>query len=256
MKIFDDLKLGLSLGTLAFLFVGGSVSAQDSTTDDTPQFEIPNLEDEEKEKSVITVLGDVALTSDYVFRGASRSQNDAALQGTLIVEHEKGYYAQLFASTMKDAAGHDAEIEASVGFTQFLGLYSLDVSLAADTFHGNSVSTGYGEVRTKISRDFGFLYLRGGMSYAPTNREFGNGDSLYSFGEIEFPVPLKKLPPMSINMRLGYEDFEGGFEKWDWSVGFFTEFKGFELGLVYHDTNKGSFAAGDRTFKIAFRKYF
>jgi uncharacterized protein (TIGR02001 family) len=252
MKLFKNLKFGLKLGAAAFLLMGGFVQAQDEGT----QFEIPDLEGLEDEKSVITILGDVAVVSDYVFRGASRTKNEAAIQGTLGVEHEKGYYAQLFMSSLNDTRGHDVELEASVGFTQFVGLYSLDLSVAADTFHGGNDSTGYGEVRAKVSRDFGFLYLRGGMSYSPDNREIGGGDSLYSFGEIEFPVPLKKLPPMSINLRLGYEDFEGGFEKWDWAVGFFTEFNGFELGLVYHDTNKGSFAAGDRTFKLAFRKYF
>ena len=51
-----------------------------------------SAQDEESESSgPFTFSASATLTSDYVFRGISQSQEDWALQGALAFEHESGF---------------------------------------------------------------------------------------------------------------------------------------------------------------------
>ena len=56
----------------------------------------PALADETDPPAAVTVTGNVALVSDYRFRGISLSGGDPALQGSINLNHESGLYAGIF----------------------------------------------------------------------------------------------------------------------------------------------------------------
>lgn len=207
-------------------------------------------------KGGLEIDGDVTFLSDYAFRGISRSSGDPSIQGSLIATHDSGLYFGGFAAWIDDFSGHDAELEGFVGYGTAMGAYNLDFSASIDSFHGNNDSTGYVDLRANISRDFGLLFARAGLAFAPDNREIGGGRSIYGFGEVAVPLTFKKLPPLSLEMALGYEDFEGGFDKWDWSAGLFAEVVSFELGIKYTDTNRSNFPGAKARWVLSLRKYF
>lgn len=206
--------------------------------------------------AVFTLEGDVTVKTDYDFRGISRSDKNFALQGGLDLVHTSGLYLGVFASTIDDALGHDVEFETHIGYGMSSGAYDLDFRLNYDSFHGNGDSSGFVEMQGSVSRDYGLVYLTGGLSLTPDNREFGGGSSFYLFSEAEMPLPLPKLPPMSLAVHMGYEDFENSFSKWDWSAGIFAEVAEFELGLGYYDTNLDNFQGADARVIFSIRKYF
>ena len=61
------------------------------------------------------ITGNVAMTSDYVFRGISQTDNQMAIQGGLDYAHESGIYVGTWASNVSpdffNGAGNDPQIE-------------------------------------------------------------------------------------------------------------------------------------------------
>ena len=60
----------------------------------------PALADQTDPPSEITVSGNVALTTDYRFRGVSLSGGDPAIQGGITVSHESGFYVGAWSSSI------------------------------------------------------------------------------------------------------------------------------------------------------------
>ena len=62
----------------------------------------PAFADDGDAPSEITITGNVALTSDYRFRGISLSGGDAAIQGGMTIGHASGFYVGAWASSIDD----------------------------------------------------------------------------------------------------------------------------------------------------------
>lgn len=71
----------------------------------------------------VELSGNVALTSDYVFRGISQSNQNAAWQAGARVDGRSGVYAALWGSRVEfaSAAAADAEIDGVIGLRRPLG---------------------------------------------------------------------------------------------------------------------------------------
>jgi uncharacterized protein (TIGR02001 family) len=206
--------------------------------------------------SEFSLSGDVGAVSDYTFRGVSRSDGDPAVQAGIDLAHSSGFYLGAFLSSMDDLQDHHFEAEGYIGYGFSGGPWEYNLSLGIDSFHGNNDSDVFLELRGTISRDFGFAYVRSGLYFTPDNREIGLGRAVYAFGEGDFYIPAPGLPPITLNMKIGYEDFEGGLSKWDWSVGLFVEAGGLEWGLRYVDTNKRLVQGSRSRIVFGVKKYF
>jgi uncharacterized protein (TIGR02001 family) len=61
------------------------------------------------------ISGNVGMTSDYVFRGISQTDNQMAIQGGLDYEHPSGLYVGTWASNVSsdffNGTGNDPQIE-------------------------------------------------------------------------------------------------------------------------------------------------
>lgn len=204
----------------------------------------------------ITIETDLSVVSDYVYRGLSRSDSAWAIQGSFTALHDDGLYLGVFASSLdKNFNGHKLETEIFGGYSFSKGAYDYDVSLSYDALHGGQ-DEGYAEIRGSIARDYGLAYLKGGLAYSPFSREIGEGDSVYGYVDLDIPLPIARIPPMSVAMHLGYENYEGPLDKWDWSVGIFMEIIGIEVGIWYHDVKDGTPLLSDNRFVINLKKYF
>ena len=208
------------------------------------------------EPSPISLEGTFTILSDYAYRGISRTPGAIAGQLSLELVHTGGFFTGMFFSNVRDPLGRDVEAEFYAGYTWTLGAYELTARLSYDSFHGGGDSTGYVQLQGTLARDFGLAYLAAGFAFTPDHREFGTGRSAYWFSEAEFPLPFPNQPPMSIAFKAGYENFSGGFDKWDWSVGFYLEKWTLEWGLVYHDTNLTNVAGASGNLLFSVRKYF
>jgi uncharacterized protein (TIGR02001 family) len=100
---------------------------------------------------------DAALTSDYVFRGVSQSQEEAALQAGLNFDHESGFYTGIWGSSIDftadstppaDEDGANVEIDLFVGYGFELAEdWAADVQLVRYIYPGtnNDIDYDYNE---------------------------------------------------------------------------------------------------------------
>ncbi len=144
--------------------------------------------------------GSVALTSDYDYRGYSQTAGDIALQGSAAYEHESGFYASIWGSSLDWGQASDAylELDYVVGFTRDFGDsgVSWDVGLlyydypglgSADflEFYGG-LSWSLFHVKLSYSDDFAGLgasawYLDGGVAY-----DWDNGFGVFAYAGYSF----------------------------------------------------------------------
>jgi len=187
---------------------------------------------------------EVTFVSDYIFRGVSMSDEDPAIQGGLTWGHESGFYAGIWGSSGKFDNGN-VEFDYFVGYGTEVNGVSFDVSVIYYTYPGDGVSGNYWEFMGTVGYDLGLAAITAGVGYVPSGQTaFDGSDAVYLFSELEVPVPNT---PLTAAFHLGYEDFGGGDNKWDWSAGLYAHIWGLDWGVAYHDTDvSGDPAASSR----------
>lgn len=192
----------------------------------------------------ITVSGGATIVSDYRFRGVSLSDEDFALQGTLNVNHESGFYAGTWASTLDDADGASAfggvEVDLYAGWTGEVSPgTSVDGGLLyylyPDSLSGTN--TDFFEPYAAVSHIIGPVTGKLGAAYAPEQGSAtGGNDWLYVYGQVSGSVPRS---PVTLTARLGNQDFGGGASYTEWAVGAAATFGSVIAGVQYVDTDLG-----------------
>lgn len=220
------------------------------------------------ESSAFTVSGNVALVSDYRFRGVSQTDKEMAIQGGLTVAHDSGLYAGTWASNLSGwgtFGGSNMELDIFGGFkTELMSGVSLDAGLTWYMYPGGADETDFGEIYAKLSGTLGPVTLLGGVAYAPKQQALGRWylsgasaatgvpdalgdkeDNLYIWGDISSALPQT---PVTLKGHLGYSNGNSGLgpngtsvaptgKYLDWMVGADFALAPVTLGIAYVDTN-------------------
>lgn len=185
----------------------------------------------------------VALVSDYRFRGISQTGNDAAIQGGFDASFEPGFYLGTWASSVdfgEPAEGSfgTMEIDYYTGWAGPIGDtdFAIDVGYAYYQYPGDTVDPvgDYQEFYIKPSwKDVGLSVVYSDDFYAET-------DEMWYFGA---DYSLSFLEDFSIGFHVGYTDFEGAFltdnadSYTDYSVTLGYAFMGVDLALAWIGTD-------------------
>ena len=195
------------------------------------------------------------LSSDYVFRGTTRSNGDPAVQGGIDYSNKDyGLYGGVWASTAEfNRAGDD---EASVE-TDFFGGFrgQLSSQLGWDLgaryyyFPGQNADRGQGDFETaEVSGRLTYAFqeplfrprIDAGVAYSPDY--FGeDGDGVYLDTGASVSLPHR----FSAYTRVGYLDVEGdrsnpaGYYYVNYVIGVRKTFGLFDFDLAWHDTSHG-----------------
>jgi len=196
-------------------------------------FSTPALAEEQAEFSF---RGQVAFTTDYVWRGLSQTDGRPAVQGELTLEHRSGLYVGIWGSNVDfDVDGADTnahlELDYYVGFAnQFAGI-DYDFGYIAYRYPGESDMSSW-ELYGELSKDFGVLAIKGGGHW--TNDYAGEGLKQYHlFGGTSVPVG-----PVTLHALAGYTDTEDDQDWTYWQLGVSTSLLGVDFDLSYHDTDE------------------
>lgn len=189
----------------------------------------------------IEVSANVALASDYRFRGLSLSDKDIAIQGGLDLSHKSGFYVGTWASSIETFNGAETELDVYGGYVVDLGNdLALDVGFLAYLFPGGQ-ATDYFEVYSSLSGSAGDLGWTVGGNYVWDGQSnLAGQDNIYLYVDASYPLADSGF---SIDGHFAYEDGAFGDEKLDWNLGVTTTYKGIDFGLRYVDT--------DQNFQIA-----
>lgn len=213
----------------------------------------PLLQDEaEAPADAFTIAGGVTATSDYRFRGISQSGKDPAFQATVTVNHESGFYAGVWASTLDDnesaaILGYgDVETDLFVGYTKtFDNGVGIDVGLLYYLYAvDESVTpTDFFEPYATVSYTAGPFTGKVGVNYAWSQAGTFHNDNIYFRGDASYAIGGT---PLTVVAHVGYTDGPLGFLKTpalvpndyiDWSLGIEASHKFVKLGVQYVDTN-------------------
>lgn len=212
----------------------------------TPAF----AQEAEEESGPITISGGITGVSDYRFRGVTLSDKDFAIQPTITVSHESGFYVGAWASNLSENTGDDIEVDLYAGFS---GGEELTYDIGATYYLYPGVSSlNYVEFTGKLGSTFGPATVGVQLSYVPSQDNTGNSDNIYYGTNATIALPDS---PISIVGSIGVEDgaFTAGNEKVDWSLGLTAAVSGFTLGASYVDTNRRSiFAFEDSKAGVVF----
>jgi uncharacterized protein (TIGR02001 family) len=207
----------------------------------------PALAQDSGPPSDITVTGGASIVSDYRFRGASFSAEDATVQGTININHSSGVYLGTWASGLEDSAayGH-TEVDLYVGYTtEVASGTNIDVGLLYYAYpNGHALTdSNYYEPYASIKTTMGPVTAKVGAAYAWKQSAIGSNDNIYVYTDLGLGIPAT---PVSLNAHLGYSDGSltyGAGNYTDWSLGADLALgHGLTAGVKYIDTDLNNFS--------------
>ena len=211
----------------------------------------PAFADETDPPADITVTGNVAMVSDYRFRGLSLSGGDPAIQGTINVNHSSGFYVGAWGSSLEDSAVYGSmELDVYAGWTGSVGGgVTADVGLLYYVYPNGTVGdANVFEPYASVSKTFGPATAKVGVAYSWKQDSLGGQDNVYVYTDLGVGVPNT---PVTVNAHLGYTDgalspklltltsTDGGF---DYSVGATASVtKNLSVGVAYVGVDGNSY---------------
>lgn len=204
-------------------------------------------QDETEPAPAVTVTSGVTLTSDYRFRGLSQSDKKVAVQSTVNVNHESGFYVGTWVSTIDDKVSlpgyGGVEVDLYGGYTK-----TLDNGVGFDVgglyyYYPDAVSgldTDFFEPYASVMYTVGPVTAKVGANYAWSGQSgLADNDSLYLRGDLTVAIPNT---PVSVLGHIGRTDGQLGVlapdsKYTDWSLGAEIAQKFVKLGVQYVDTD-------------------
>lgn len=183
----------------------------------------------------LTFSANAAITSNYIFRGVSQTDNSPAIQGGFDMEHSSGFYAGIWGSNVDSGfySGAEAEFDLYVGYSgEFANKIGYDVGILGyqypdSTFSDNDTE----EVYASLSYDFGPAAGTVGLAYS--DDWFGTDEATYAYVDVDIPLPRE----FALGLHYGYEDFDQLEDYGEWKVSLSRSFGGFDFSVDYTDTD-------------------
>lgn len=211
-----------------------------------------------EKKAMETNIGDfsanVAVYSDYIYRGISQTLEEPALQGGIDWSHDSGLYVGVWGSNVNFGGSTEhVEVDVYGGYGGSIGKFGYDINLLQYLYPGVSSSESFDffEITPSISYDFGVATVGASLSYTSDNFG-GSGDAYFYQATIEAPLPKGFTASANIG-RWNIED-NTTFALPDyttWGVGLsyalgslHSKLEAFSVGVDYTDTNIDRTACG------------
>jgi uncharacterized protein (TIGR02001 family) len=217
---------------------------------------------EEEAASDHSVSYNMALHSEYIFRGYTQTHNDPALSGGIDYEHSSGFYLGLWASNVswiRDAnasdSGHSLEIDVYGGYAGEFG----DTGIGYDV---GFLQYWYpGEMKNSVAAA-NTLELYAGLSYKDLSATYyevvsedawtwgkarGAGDSAKGtwYLSVDYDHDVGQymgIDGLTATLHYGRQEFEGSanspYDYSDYLVGLDKEVMGLNVGYNFTTTNQ------------------
>ncbi len=166
----------------------------------------PAFAQDAESDSPVSVSANVALVTDYRFRGVSLSGGDPAIQGGIDLGLPSGFYVGTWASSIDGGAYGSQELDLYGGWSGDVasGL-TFDIGLLKYIYPNGAsgVDLDYWEPYTSLAFSAGPASVTVGAAYAWKQDSLGNDDNLYIYTDLEAGLPTT---PLTLSAHLGYTD--------------------------------------------------
>lgn len=179
----------------------------------------------------------IGATSDYLFRGQSLTDHEAAISGGLDYAHDSGFYVGTWASSL---GGGTAEVDLYAGYGGAFGDLGYDISIIRYMYPSAS-DFDYTEIVGSVS----YAWFEAGIGYTVDSEvskpDVFVDDDLYYYVGASYEV----MPTWTLGGTIGYYDFDSdGDTTADGDV--VESYTHFQL-----DVTKSGGDFGDLTFTMA-----
>lgn len=190
-----------------------------------------------EEKRRCDLSGTMALTTDYVFRGISLSDEGPAIQGS--VDLTCGiFYTGAWASSLDLSNGPNIEIDYYAGITPSVGGFDFDLGILYYTYPHSNSDLDYPELKFGVSKGITDNITLGVTYYHAFLAD--DTDTNTVEGSWEFGLPKVSIFSPKLSGVVGYEDNDDtGFDYTYWSVGLSADFhERWTVDVRYWDTSE------------------
>ena len=190
-----------------------------------------------------TTSASVALTTDYVWRGVSQTNEDPAIQGSFDVAHKSGLYIGAWASNIEFGSDSSASMELDLyaGFSNEVDIAGLDLTYDIGWLHY--------EYPSESGLNFNEVYF--GLAASPVeNLDLG----VYYYHDVGVEHKIGNyyvdttanytLPGWAWNTQIvtgiAYYDMkgDGAPDYWNWKAGLAKDIGDFNVEVAYQDTDE------------------
>lgn len=185
-----------------------------------------------------SISGNLALTSDYVFRGYTQTSENIAVQGGLDWEDAGGWHLGVWGSRLDFGPGDSASVELDLygGYSWQANDASYGLGLIYYAYPGAESKPGYDfvEAYAGLGYDFDAVSLSAALHFTPDNfGETGNG--WYLAGGLSRALS----DSLSVDANVGFSQVTPDFgeDYLDWNAGLSYSFPPLALGLRYYNTD-------------------
>jgi len=173
--------------------------------------------------SDVEVSANVALTSNYVWRGMTQDNNSPAVQGGFDLGYNN-FYAGVWGSNVDFDSTASVEMDLYAGYANEINGFSYDVNYCQYTYPNETDALNFGEASLTLGYDFKVVAVSAkyyvGVSTNDTNPEDGYEASL--------SVPITAVDA-TLDATYGDYDNVGNY----YSIGATKSFKKFDITLAY-----------------------
>ena len=125
----------------------------------------------------------IGVTSNYVWRGWTQTEDQAAIQGGVDYAHDSGFYAGTWASNVEFAPDSGAELDFYAGYGGEVSGLGYDVGYVYYSYPQFD-DADFGEIYGSVSWEM----LTVGLAYT-ANSDFDSDGDLYYYGSVSFDLP-------------------------------------------------------------------
>ena len=191
--------------------------------------------------TAVEISGNIALTSDYMWRGISQTDGSPAIQGGFDATFDSGFYAGIWGSNVdfKDAAGvssdESLEIDTYVGWAGEFSGVGVDVGVLNYHYPTADDGTNFTEAYTGVSLGPVSLTYYMGLDLGDENMGDTNVGDYTDLG-----VDFGEFSGVSFSAHYGHYDLRGADNYDDWKIAASTSFMDVDFELAYVDQDGDS----------------
>lgn len=200
----------------------------------------------------VETSANVALVSDYLFRGVSQTDEKGAIQGGFDFTYESGFYAGIWASNVNYGTDTSTEMDFYGGYGWSAGESEFDVGFIYYDYEGDA-EFDYQELS--------FAYTRGdltlGVYYSP--EYLGDNGPRMIHPYVDYGMAINESLNLSLHLGMTDLDEEGLFEVgedsyMDYSIGLSWTAGGIDMSAVYTNTTIDDLEAAEGRVVFSFSK--
>jgi len=158
--------------------------------------------------SADTLVANAGVSNNYIWRGLTQTENEAAISGGLDYTHDSGFYAGTWISNVNFGAGDPFSYENDIylGFTKAAGDATFNVGYMYYNYDA-AAEVDFGEVYGSVAIN-GFTFKVASLIHTeadePDGADFGFGEQLYVSADYVY----KTAKEIDLGVHVGWHDGE------------------------------------------------